>query len=125
MKEILSAFDNNIHMATFMELESLKAWREEIGSELVVLAINEAAQNNVRNMKYINGILLNWKDNGLKSLVDVKRYMETFKKSKVKSNFSPPNNTGFRNPSYYEFKPQNAGAYRVVGEDIYEDGTSI
>ncbi|MCB2287604.1 DnaD domain protein [Clostridium algidicarnis] len=128
MKEILSAFDNNIHMATFMELESLKAWREEIGSELVVLAINEAAQNNVRNMKYINGILLNWKDNGLKTLVDVKNYMDTFKKGKVKNNFKQSNNNnnnGFRNPSYYEFKPQNVGAYRVVGEDIYEDGTSI
>lgn len=109
MKEVLYAFDNNIHTATFMEVKTLKEWQEEMGKELVVLAIDEALKNNVRNIKYINGILSNWKDNGLKTLKDVKNHMRSFKSSK---------SNNFRSSSYDDFKPQNVGAYRIVGEDI-------
>ncbi|WP_051986309.1 DnaD domain-containing protein [Clostridium amazonitimonense] len=101
IKEVINAFDNNIHLATFMEIESLKSWYEEMGGELVVLAISEAVKNNVRNIKYINGILLNWKNNGLKTLSDVSNYMKNFKASK-----------------YSDFKPQNAAAYEVVTEEV-------
>ena len=31
MKEVLYAFDNNIHTATFMEVKTLKDWKEEMG----------------------------------------------------------------------------------------------
>ncbi|MBU5593085.1 DnaD domain protein [Clostridium sp. MSJ-4] len=101
IKEVINAFDNNIHLATFMEIESLKSWYEEMGGELMVLAISEAVKNNVRNIKYINGILLNWKNNGLKTLSDVSNYTKNFKASK-----------------YSDFKPQNAAAYEVVTEEV-------
>lgn len=101
-KRVLEIFDNNIHIATFLELEELKSWCREIGEDLVILAIGEAVKNNVRTMKYINAILFNLKSQGIGSVSHAINYTEKRK---------------FKNEKTYDFRPQNAAAYRIVSEE--------
>lgn len=102
MKKIKATFDNKIHIATFMEVQELESWLEDLGEELVLLAINEAVKNNVRNMRYINTLLIDWRNQGFKTSSEVLYYIKNRKK---KFNKSEP------------FEAANAGAYRVVEVD--------
>ena len=41
-------------------LERLKSWRQTFSTEMILLAIDRAAESNRRSWAYINGILMNW-----------------------------------------------------------------
>ena len=55
---------------------------EEYGEELVLCALNEAVYNGVRNLRYIDHILAEWRQKGLKNKVDVENSKREFKKEK-------------------------------------------
>lgn len=61
-------------------LEKLQSWREIFTTELICKAFDEAAENGVRNWKYIDGILKSWQKDGVKTLGDVERRREARKK---------------------------------------------
>lgn len=61
-------------------LEKLQVWREVFTVELICKAFDEAAENGVRNWKYIDGILKGWQKDGVKTLGDVERRREARKK---------------------------------------------
>lgn len=46
-------------------LEKLQSWREVFGTEMILLAINKAAESGKRSWNYINGILSNWQHSGI------------------------------------------------------------
>jgi DnaD/phage-associated family protein len=103
MKEVVKHFSSNIHLITPIELQDLRDWCEKLNEDIVILAINEAVRNNARNIKYINGILINWHNEGLKTAEDVQVFMKHWQ-SKVSSKSRQPE------------VQTNPGAYRVVGE---------
>lgn len=55
---------------------------EEYGEELLLLALNEAIYNGVRNLRYIDTILAEWNMKGIKTKADVEKQKTEFKKSK-------------------------------------------
>lgn len=55
---------------------------EEYGEELVLCALNESVYNGVRNLRYIDHILAEWRQKGLKNKVDVENSKREFKKEK-------------------------------------------
>lgn len=61
-------------------VEKLQSWREIFTTELICKAFDEAAENGVRNWKYIDGILKSWQKDGVKTLGDVERRREARKK---------------------------------------------
>lgn len=61
-------------------LDKLQVWREVFTVELICKAFDEAAENGVRNWKYIDGILKGWQRDGVKTLGDVERRREARKK---------------------------------------------
>lgn len=61
-------------------LDKLQSWREVFTAELICKAFDEAAENGVRNWKYIDGILKGWQKDGVKTLGDVERRREARKK---------------------------------------------
>ena len=63
--QVVSAFNNNIHLMTPMEFERILDWLKEVEPGVVVMAIEEAVNNNARNMSYINTVLSNWKGLGI------------------------------------------------------------
>lgn len=56
-------------------LQLLK-WKNELGQELVLEAINIAYEQGKRRWSYINGILKNWKEDGITSLNDLEKQRE-------------------------------------------------
>ena len=55
---------------------------EEYGEELILCALNEAVYNGVRNLRYIDHILAEWRQKGIKNKIDVENSKREFKKEK-------------------------------------------
>jgi DnaD/phage-associated family protein len=100
--QVVKHFSSNIHMITPVELEDLKDWCDKLNEDIVIMAIDEAVRNNARNIKYINGILINWHAEGLQKVQDVKLFMKDWKDKVSKKSKEKGEN--------------NAGAYKVVAE---------
>lgn len=61
-------------------LEKLQGWREVFGTEMILLAIDRAAEANKRSWAYINGILANWQREGVRTVGDAAASDENHKR---------------------------------------------
>lgn len=61
-------------------LDKLQRWREVYPTEIICKAIDEAAENNVRKWRYVDGILKGWQADGVRTLGDVEARRESRKK---------------------------------------------
>lgn len=52
-------------------LEKLQKWRQEYSTEMILLAIDKAAEAGKRSWNYINGILSGWQRDGIRTPGDV------------------------------------------------------
>lgn len=52
-------------------LEKLQSWRQSFGTDMILLAIDRAAEANKRSWAYINGILASWQREGVRTVGDV------------------------------------------------------
>ena len=67
-KEVVNAYENNIGVISPAVADILKVFVTDFGKELIVFAIEEAVKSNVRNIRYIEGILRTWKEKGVSSV---------------------------------------------------------
>lgn len=67
-KEVVNAYENNIGVISPAVADILKDFVTDFGKELIVFAIEEAVKSNVRNIRYIEGILRTWKEKGVSSV---------------------------------------------------------
>lgn len=74
-KDVINAFDNNIHPIAPMEAEKLKEWSKDLDCEVIIKAIEEAVCNNGRTINYINAILNTWHGNGIVDIQGVEAYL--------------------------------------------------
>lgn len=64
-----------------MEYEIIRGWvSDDMPSDLVREALREATYNGVSNLRYIEKIILDWKKKGYKSVKDIERARERYKK---------------------------------------------
>ena len=61
-------------------LDKLRRWREVYPVEIIQAAIDEAAENNVRKWRYVDGILKGWQADGVRTLGDVEARRDARKK---------------------------------------------
>ena len=61
-------------------LDKLQRWREVYPVEIIQAAIDEAAENNVRKWRYVDGILKGWQADGVRTLGDVEARRDARKK---------------------------------------------
>ena len=60
-----------------IEIEIIKDWEnKKITPEIINLAIKEAVLNQARSLKYINRILYDWAQQGLKNELDITNYLK-------------------------------------------------
>lgn len=69
---------------TSYEYEKIISWLKEYDKELIKYAICVSVENNKKNLKYVNGILRNWKSAGFKTIEDVKANEIKFEEEKNK-----------------------------------------
>ena len=71
LARIVQHYENIVGAFPRSALEKLQSWRELYNTEMLILAIDTAAEAGKRSWTYINGILTNWKNEGVRTLGDV------------------------------------------------------
>jgi DnaD/phage-associated family protein len=90
--DVLEAYQNNINpVYGSMERDELIKWYEtfENSADILLKAIEIAVYDNVRKIKYINKILIDWHSNGIKTIAQAEVYTkqrEENKKNKIEEN---------------------------------------
>lgn len=69
--------ENEFGTLSSLQYEELYKLKDDFGEELVLEALKECAINNVRTIKYLKGILNNWKKDNVKSVEDLKKTKKT------------------------------------------------
>lgn len=79
IKKIINFWENNIGLITQFEKEVLEGYLETMNSDLIMLAIKKAVASKVKTLKYIEGILKNWKNKNIKTVLEAEQEDEAFK----------------------------------------------
>ena len=69
------------YLLVFSKYEVINKW--DYDPKVIELAIRESILNNAKTIKYMDRVLFNWEQNGIKTEEDAKRYIEEFS-NKVK-----------------------------------------
>lgn len=80
LAEIVQHFQEVIGIFPRSALDKLQRWREVYPVEIIQAAIDEAAENNVRKWRYVDGVLKGWQADGVRTLGDVEARREARKK---------------------------------------------
>ena len=80
LAEIVQHFQEVIGVFPRSALDKLQRWREVYPAEIIHAAIDEAAENNVRKWRYVDGVLKGWQADGVRTLGDVEAHREARKK---------------------------------------------
>lgn len=71
LAQIVQRYESSIGMFPRSALEKLQGWREVFSVEMILLAIDKAAEASRRSWNYVDGILRNWKHEGIRTPGDV------------------------------------------------------
>lgn len=82
LAEIVQHYEKALGTFPRSALDKLKKWKEVYSTELICKAFDEAAENNVRKWRYVDGVLKGWQADGVRTLGDVETRREARKKSK-------------------------------------------
>ncbi|HDK7160304.1 TPA: DnaD domain protein [Clostridium botulinum] len=87
IRDVIAVFENNIHKMAPIERKKIIVWSNKFSYDVIVMAIEEAIFNNIKNIGYIEKILDTWFSKGLTSIEDIKSYKARWeeKKKKIKS----------------------------------------
>lgn len=95
--ELISFWEENFGLGslTGYTLQRFDDWLEDHSEEMVIKAAAIAVENNERTIRYVNGILKNWENKGIKNLADLENHESKRKNSKFKTQASKqlPKNT--------------------------------
>ncbi|KEI00088.1 DnaD domain-containing protein [Clostridium botulinum] len=80
--EVISIFESNVYALTPIQQNKVKEWVKLYATDVIILAIEEAVNNNVKNIKYIDKILRIWSKKGLYTVEAIKKYMIEWRISK-------------------------------------------
>lgn len=69
--KIVKCYEENIGLLTPASVELIFSYLDVFNADIICEAIKKASVANVRNTKYICGILKDWKNKGIKTLVDI------------------------------------------------------
>ena len=73
LQEIIDFYNANIGLITPYGLEVLSDYAKEMPTDLIIYAMEISVEANVRTIQYIKGILNNWSNKGIKTLIEAKK----------------------------------------------------
>lgn len=83
-------FEQNIAPLNPYVIDQITDWLEIFPEDVVIFSMQLAVEANKRSMSYINAVLTNWKNEGVKNLADAKRsnyeFRNRFKRNQGKGN---------------------------------------
>ncbi|EDT85402.1 DnaD domain protein [Clostridium botulinum] len=87
IRDVIAVFENNIHKMAPIERKKIIGWSNKFSYDVIVMAIEEAIFNNIKNIGYIEKILDTWFSKGLTSIEDIKSYKARWEEKKKKIKF--------------------------------------
>lgn len=79
VSQIIQAVEDSfVRTVSPTEIMTLKSWLEDIPADVIIMAIQEAAKSNVKNVAYVEGVLRSWRSNGVKSVEDAKEQQRIY-----------------------------------------------
>lgn len=82
LAEIVQHYEKTLGTFPRSALDKLKKWQDVYSTELICKAFDEAAENNVRKWRYVDGVLKGWQADGVRTLGDVETRRDARKKAK-------------------------------------------
>jgi DnaD/phage-associated family protein len=82
IQQIVEFYNNNIGLITPNIYEILESYLKDMEKDLILLALKKADESNIRNMNYIRGILNNWVNAGIKTVLQAQEEEQKFKNNK-------------------------------------------
>ena len=73
LQDIIDFYNENIGLITPYGLEVLSDYAKEMPTDLIIYAMEISVEANVRTIQYIKGILNNWSNKGIKTLIEAKK----------------------------------------------------
>ena len=86
LAQIVQRYESSIGMFPRSALEKLQGWREVFGVEMILLAIDKAAEASRRSWNYVDGILRNWKHEGIRTPGDAAASDEQYQSRQQQGN---------------------------------------
>ncbi len=79
VSQIIQAVEDSfVRTVSPTEIMTLKSWLEDMPADVIIMAIHEAAKNNVKNVAYVEGVLRSWRNNAVKSVEDAKEQQKIY-----------------------------------------------
>lgn len=115
-QQLADLYTSKINQNLQAVYEFLEADLNEFGLDLLIEAINEAALSNIRNYKYVRGILNGWKDRGVTNLQGVIQDRANFEQRKQsqqkRKSWSPHKETAMKEvPAWLEEEARKQREY--------------
>lgn len=86
LAQIVQRYESSIGMFPRSALEKLQGWREVFSAEMILLAIDKAAEAGRRSWNYVDGILRNWKHEGIRTPGDAAASDEKYQSRQQQGN---------------------------------------
>lgn len=86
LAQIVQRYESSIGMFPRPALEKLQGWREVFSVEMILLAIDKAAEASRRSWNYVDGILRNWKHEGIRTPGDAAASDEQYQSRQQQGN---------------------------------------
>lgn len=71
LAQIIQRYEEVVGSFPRSALDKLQSWRQVFGTDMILLAIDRAAEANKRSWAYINGILASWQRESVRTVGDV------------------------------------------------------
>jgi DnaD and phage-associated domain len=82
-RAVIDFYSENVRLPGSYELEKIKYLYEEFkDSDLIIFAMKQSVESNVRNLRYVEKVLYSWLDKGIKTRTAAEAFVENYKKYK-------------------------------------------
>ena len=101
-EEIFSMIEQEFGILSPLDIETIHLWMTEdnFDPELIKLAIREMNSYQIKSIRYIDKILLDWKKKNIKTVEEAKRQLIAFRQRK-QSSMTTETQTGSVDPNFY------------------------
>lgn len=83
LQKVIEFYNNNIGLATPYTLEVFQDYLKEMDYDVIIYAMKQAVEANIRTIQYIKGTLNNWSKKGIKTLIQAEEENRNFRNKKV------------------------------------------
>lgn len=78
-QEVIDFYNENIGLLTPYGAEVLEDYAQDMGIDLIILAMKKAVEKDAKHIKYIKSILNNWDKKGIKTVIEAEKEAMNFK----------------------------------------------